>query len=64
VFPHRDGFAVYRLEGSHARLRPVELGGRNGSYAWVSKGLDAGDAVVIYPPSPVADGKRVKVRVP
>jgi HlyD family secretion protein len=62
LFPHEGGFAVYRQDGSHARLQPVKLGGRNGSSAWVCEGLAAGQPVIIYPPSTVADGKRVKVR--
>lgn len=64
LFPHEEGFAVYRLEGSKARLQPVDLGGRNGTSAWVRKGLAADQAVILYPPSSVADEKRVKVRTP
>lgn len=64
LFPHEGGFAVYRQVGSHARLQPVKLGGRNGSSAWVREGLAAGQPVIIYPPSTVVDGKRVKVRAP
>lgn len=64
IFPHQEHFAVYRLEGSRARLQPVELGGRNGTFAWVRKGLSAGQDVIVYPPSSIVDGKRVKVRKP
>ncbi len=64
LFPHENSFAVYRLDGRHARLQPVELGGRSGSTAWVRKGLSAGQSVVLYPAAAVADGKRVKVRTP
>ena len=64
LFPHDGGFAVYALEGARARLRPVELGGRNATAAWVRKGLSAGDKVILYPPAGVADGKRVQLRKP
>jgi HlyD family secretion protein len=64
LFPHNGGFAVYLLEGSRAQLQPVELGGRSGTSAWVRKGLAADQAVIVYPPSAVVDGKRVKVRSP
>lgn len=58
------GTAVYRIEGSRARLRPVELNGRNGSVGSVKSGLALGDTVVVYPPPSLADGKRIKVRRP
>jgi HlyD family secretion protein len=64
LFPHGSGMAVYRLDGSHARLQPVELSGRNGTAAWVRAGLEPGQQVVVYPPSTVADGQRVKLRTP
>lgn len=56
------GMAVFLLDGGRARLRPVTLGGRNGSLAWVRQGLDAGARVIVYPPAAVADGVRVAVR--
>jgi HlyD family secretion protein len=64
LFPHADGMAVYRVDGGHARLQPVEVGGRNGTDAWVRAGLHAGQQVIVYPPATVTDGRRVKVRRP
>ena len=65
VFPYADGgMAVYRLEGSRARLRAVELGGRNASVALVRTGLQPGDSVIVYPPPSLVDGKRVELRRP
>jgi HlyD family secretion protein len=64
LFPHGKGMAVYRMEGHQARLQPVELGGRNASEAWVRSGLEAGQAVIIYPSSNVREGRRVSVRTP
>lgn len=65
LFPVGDGgTAAYRLEAGRARMEPVELGGRNGSEAWVRRGLRPGDVVIVYPPPAVEHGKRVRVRKP
>lgn len=64
LFPATGGFAVYRLDGGHAWLQPVELGGRNASSAWVRRGLEPGQRVILYPPAAVVDGGRVQVRDP
>ena len=65
VFPVADGsgqMAVFAIESGRARLVPVDLGGRNGSDAWVRKGLRADATVIVYPPSTVKDGVRVSPR--
>jgi len=65
LFPIGDGgTGVFRLQDGKARLQPVELGGRNGSEAWVRSGLKAGETVIVYPPPAVSDGKRVERRQP
>lgn len=65
LFPIGDGgTGVYVVENGKAKLQPVELGGRNGSEAWVRSGLQAGQAVIVYPPPAVAEGKRVQARRP
>lgn len=62
LFPRSDGgMAVYVVDGSRARLRPVQIVARNGSVGWVREGLDPGDRVIVYPPPGVADGRRVRV---
>lgn len=53
---------VFVVDGGRARLRPVLVGGRNGSQAWVRSGLAAGAEVVVYPGAKVIDGARVKPR--
>jgi len=67
--PHRDdsgagadGMAVFVVEGGRARLVPVSVGARNGSEAWVQRGLATGTTVIVYPPATVREGSRVKIR--
>ena len=63
LFPIGDGGSgVYLVDNGKAKLQPVELGGRNGSEAWVRSGLRAGQTVIVYPPPAVAEGKRVEAR--
>jgi len=63
LFPIGDGgMGVYLMEGGRARLRPVEVGGRNGTEAWIRTGLQPGQRVIIYPPPTVSDGQRVTPR--
>ena len=56
------GTAVFALVDGRARLRMIEVGARNGAEAWVAQGLAVGDDVIVYPPSAVAEGSRVKPR--
>jgi HlyD family secretion protein len=66
VFPtaHDGGAAqaVFTVEADVAQQRIVELGGRNGSEAWVRRGLSAGSVVVVYPPAGLQAGQRVQAR--
>ena len=63
VFPRSEGgMAVFVADGGRARLVPVELGGRNGSEAWIRSGLAAGAEVIVYPPSALRDGERIGAR--
>lgn len=55
-------FAVFVVQGGRAKLTPIEIGARNGSEAWIRRGLDAGAAVIIYPSSAVTDTARVRPR--
>lgn len=64
LFPHGQGMAVYKLQARRARLQPVEVAARNGTEAWVRTALAPGDAVVVYPPAALADGRKVRVRAP
>lgn len=64
VFPRpgQAGMAVFTIEGGRARLVPVEVGARNGVDAWIRSGLAAQTRVIVYPPSSVTEGARVKAR--
>jgi len=64
VFPRPDapGMAVFVLEGGRARMTNVDVASRNGTDAWVRKGLPAGAPVIVYPPASVRDGSRVRER--
>ena len=55
------GWRVFVLEGGRAHARAVTLKDRNADQAWVEGGLKAGERVVLYPGSMVADGQAVKV---
>ena len=54
--------AVFAVRDGRARQVSVELGGRNGVHAWIRSGLEAGETVIVYPPSAVLDGVRVRPR--
>lgn len=56
------GMAVFVVDGGKARLQPVTLGARNGSLAWVKDGIAKGTQVIVYPPTTVKDGARIKAR--
>ena len=55
-------FAVFVADEGRARLVPVALGARNGSTAWIRSGLAPAQQVIVYPPTTVRDGVRVKAR--
>jgi HlyD family secretion protein len=56
------GWAAYRIEGGHARLRPVQVGVITDRDAEILQGLSVGDRLVLYPSDKVRDGVRVKPR--
>ncbi|MEO6747444.1 MAG: HlyD family efflux transporter periplasmic adaptor subunit [Caldimonas sp.] len=56
------GMAVFTIVDGRARRVQVDLGGRNGTDAWLRAGLPAGAAVIVYPPASIQDGTRVKIR--
>lgn len=57
-----DGWQVFVVEGGNARARTVTLKDRHADSAWVQDGLKAGEKVILYPGSAMADGQPVKLR--
>ena len=62
LFRRGDGWAVFAAVRGAARLRPVEIGRRNGFEAEVLSGLDAGERVVVHPSDSLHDGSRLSFR--
>jgi HlyD family secretion protein len=60
----RDGeqWAMFVEEGGRAVLRHVEVGQKNGVFAEIRKGIEAGETVVLHPSDRVSDGVRIASR--
>lgn len=59
LFRHDDGWAVFVVEGSRARLRPVTVGREAGLAAQIMDGLQEGEIVIVHPGNELEDGVRV-----
>lgn len=57
-----DGWQVFVVEGGKARARTVTFKDRHADSAWVQDGLKAGEKVILYPGSAMADGQPVRER--
>jgi HlyD family secretion protein len=57
-------WAVFRIEGGKARLRPVDVGALGETSAEILAGVQPGDRLVVYPSDQVRDGSPVKARSP
>jgi len=64
VFRCGESWCAYAATGGRAVLRHLEIGVRNADYAEVRTGLAAGEQVILYPSNTIADGSRVRARVP
>ncbi|MDH3220502.1 MAG: efflux RND transporter periplasmic adaptor subunit [Gammaproteobacteria bacterium] len=62
LFRYQDGWAVFVIEGNHARRRQIEIGQRNGLAAQILAGVEPGESIIIHPSDAVEDGRRVKIR--
>jgi len=62
LFRHGDGWAVFRVDGSRARLQPIEVGHNNGFAAEIVKGLDVDDRVIVHPSDVIKDSVRIAPR--
>jgi HlyD family secretion protein len=59
----RDGerWSVFQVRDGRARLVEVEVGEGGGQYRAVTRGLEEGDQLVIFPSEALSDGDRVRV---
>jgi HlyD family secretion protein len=64
VFSRGEGFSVFVVSGGRARLRPVQIGKRNGLEAEAVDGLLENETVVLHPSDKVADGVKVAAHAP
>ena len=55
---------AFVVQNGRARLRAVDVETRNSSEVWLRRGLEPGDAVIVYPPPELRDGARVTLRTP
>ena len=60
LFPSGARAALYAMEKGRARLHEVEVLARNGSEAWIRGELAPGTELILFPPSSLKDGERVK----
>jgi HlyD family secretion protein len=59
-----NAFGVFVVTQGRAQVRPLQVEARSSASAWVRRGVQAGESVVIYPPAEVRDGARVRTRPP
>ena len=62
LFRQGQGWALFVEDAGRARLRPVQVGQRNGLDAQILAGLKAGERVVAHPNEKIADGVRIQGR--
>jgi HlyD family secretion protein len=60
LFRSGEGWAVFVAESGRARLRPVEIGRRNGLEAQIEGGLREGEQVITHPSDRIADGVAIE----
>lgn len=62
LFRRDQRWAAFVVEGDTARLRKLEVGGRNDREVSVTKGLEPGERVIVHPSDRVNDGVKVVTR--
>ncbi len=62
LFRYHEGWAVFVIEGNHAKRREVKVGQRNGLIAQILGGVNEGETVINHPSDEVEDGRSVKER--
>ena len=64
LFRHGEKWAVFTMDGGHARRTLVELGHQTGQDGEVLSGLAEGTPVIVHPGDTLVDGSRVRERPP
>ena len=62
LFRDGDDWAVFVEENGRATLRHVSVGQKNGVFAEIRDGVEAGENVIVHPGDRVADGVRIAAR--
>ncbi len=62
LFRHGDRWGAFAVENGRARMRPVQVGKRNGLSAEILSGLSDGESVIVHPSEQIRDGTRVRLR--
>ena len=62
LFRHAGGWAVFAAVDGRAVLTPVEIGHQSGGQSELVAGLEPGAEVILYPPSALEDGARIRPR--
>jgi HlyD family secretion protein len=60
LFQREGGWCVFVVQEKRARLRRVEIGHRTGASVEITRGLEPGERVVLFPSDKVDDGSRIR----
>ncbi len=60
LFRRSDSWYVFAVENARAKARRVEVMRSSGRNAAISSGLTDGDHVIVYPPSSLSEGARIR----
>ena len=62
LFRDKGQWSVFVMRGGEAHLVPVAVGRMNDERAQITKGLEAGDEVILHPSEKIEDGRSVRLR--
>jgi HlyD family secretion protein len=62
TFRDRDGWSAFVMGRGSARRRTVQIGHRNQAEAEITRGIAAGEQVILYPSNQLHDGDRVRTQ--
>ncbi len=62
LFRDKGQWSVFVMRGGEAHLVPVAVGRMNDERAQITRGLEAGDDVILHPSEKIEDGRSVRLR--